>query len=88
MILEEATSVVLRFMAEFLNEDLNNRRYALVRAELREDGWVFEYTSTEFLRTRSFVHALGGNLPLLVQSDGEVRAVTNVAEAGKPVCGG
>lgn len=46
----------------------------IVRAELREGGWLFFYTSRRYLETRNFLDALGGGMPILV-ADGEARTV-------------
>jgi hypothetical protein len=55
---------------------------------MRESGWLFEFNSTAYLRTRSYLDLLGGNYPLLVRSDGTVTVVMEASVAGKAVPGG
>ncbi|MGB8861408.1 MAG: YrhB domain-containing protein [Ilumatobacteraceae bacterium] len=86
MSLESALVLVLRFMVEVLGDDANEPRYAIVGAELRDEGWLFEFTSSAFLRTRSFLDALGGNRPLLVRADGKVIELAEPRDAGEAVC--
>ena len=49
---------------------------AVVRAELRLNGWLFYYQSRAFLESGNLLDALGGNLPILVTNDGEVEVVS------------
>lgn len=86
MTLESALSVLRRFFVDDLGDDARDPKFAIVSAELREGGWLFEFTSSEFLRSRSFLHALGGNRPLLVRADGSAIQVDEPGMAGEPVC--
>ena len=49
---------------------------AIVRAELRVNGWLFYYQSQAFLESGNWQDALGGNQPILVTNDGEVEVVS------------
>ncbi|HEY9293148.1 MAG TPA: YrhB domain-containing protein [Microlunatus sp.] len=63
-------------------------RLMITRAELRDNGWLFFYSSSAFVRSRSFLDALGGDLPILVSSDGTATAIPYDAvpgRAGEPV---
>ena len=44
-------------------------------ASLKDDGWLFEYNTLEFAESRSWLHRLGGNSPILVKHDGSVEIV-------------
>lgn len=60
----------------------------ITRAELRDNGWLFFYSSAEFVRSRSFLHALGGALPILVPADAPATTITyeDISErAGEPI---
>lgn len=63
-------------------------RLVIARAELRDKGWLFFYTSAAFLESRSFVDALGGANPILVTPDGAASTVPYdeiASRAGDPV---
>src|SRR5262245_24581741 len=45
---------------------------AFVRVIERPRGWVFTYTSVEFLKTRRDSARLVGNSPIYVRDDGEI----------------
>jgi hypothetical protein len=49
----------------------------ITRAELRDRGWLFFYSSTAFVQSRSFVDALGGDLPILVTPDGNAATIAH-----------
>lgn len=60
----------------------------ITRAELRNHGWLFYYSSSAFVQSRSFVDALGGDLPILVSSDGVAVAIRYDEvpyKAGEPI---
>jgi hypothetical protein len=86
MTLEIALSVVMRFMVDVIGDDPCNPRYSIVSADLHDEGWLFEFTSSAFLKSRSFLDALGGNRPLLVRADGSVTELDDPGEAGEAVC--
>lgn len=50
-------------------------RLVITRAELRDHGWLFFYTSAAFVRSRSFLDALGGNHPILITPDGTAETI-------------
>jgi hypothetical protein len=85
MTLESALEIALGYMEGELGDDPGEPRYAIVRAEMRESGWLFEFNSTAYLRTRSYLDLLGGNYPLLVRSDGTVTVVMEASVVGKAV---
>lgn len=41
----------------------------ITHLRLHELGWVAWYTSAEYIESRSFVHLLGGNIPVVVIGD-------------------
>lgn len=74
MDLDHAAQRATAFLREQTGPE-DGDRLVITRAELRDNGWLFFYTSAAFLRSRSFVDALGGNLPVLVRPDGTATAV-------------
>lgn len=87
MQLEEATVAARSFMDATLERP---EGLVLTRAELRPAGWMFFYSSTAFVETRDWHHALGGDLPILVGADGTVAHVPidEIASCGTPIHGG
>ena len=81
--LERATDVLSR-----LSPSMDPDRLMITRAELREHGWLFFYDSSAFVRSGSFLDALGGDSPILVPSDGVAVAIPYdevPLRAGEPI---
>jgi hypothetical protein len=73
-----------RLAFDHLVEHVDRRsRLMIVRAELRDAGWVFFYASKDFVESRSFLHALGGDRPILVDAQGVVTSVVDPKEMGE-----
>lgn len=81
--LERATDLLRKF-----SPSIDPDHLMITRAELREHGWLFFYDSTAFVQSRSFLDALGGDLPILVPSDGVAVAIPYdevPLKAGEPI---
>lgn len=84
--IDDAISVARQYMDANLEEP-GPRRLAITRAELRDEGWLFFYSSVAFLQSRSIVDALGGDTPILVGPDGEAVTIgiDQIASCGEPL---
>jgi hypothetical protein len=71
MDLDIAYEIVREFMDEKVEVGLP-RRFVVVRAELREKGVAFLLLQCRFVRSRSFLDAIGGGSALLVDDGGGV----------------
>ncbi|WP_152363688.1 YrhB domain-containing protein [Microlunatus speluncae] len=87
MRLDEAAERATALLSE-LSSSGDPAALMITRAELRDHGWLFFYSSSAFVQSRSFIDALGGDLPILVSSDGVAVAIPYDEvphKAGEPI---
>lgn len=67
---EQAKEIVLNY----LNKGKEENSLVLVEEDIvfKDYGWIFSYTSKEFLETGDYSYAIAGNIPFLVDLEGEI----------------